>query len=53
MSKNYLMINPVVYKLTTAENGENMNNTEKNEKDKLKIEKVWTGVLIVYSAVVL
>lgn len=53
MSKNYLMINPVVYKLPTAENGENMNNTEKNEKDKLKIEKVWTGVLIVYSAVVL
>ena len=30
-----------------------MNNTEKNEKDKLKIEKVWTGVLIVYSVVVL
>lgn len=37
----------------TTENGGNMNNTEKNEKDKLKIEKVWTGVLIVYSAVVL
>lgn len=53
MSKNYLMINAVVYSLMTTENGGNMNNTEKNEKDKLKIEKVWTGVLIVYSAVVL
>lgn len=51
--KNYLMINAVVYKLMTTENGGNMNNTEKNEKAKLKIEKVWTGVLIVYSAVVI
>lgn len=53
MLKNYLMINAVVYKLMTTENGGNMNNTEKNEKAKLKIEKVWTGVLIVYSAVVI
>ena len=47
------MINPVIYKLVATENGGNMNNTEKNEKDKLKIDKVWTGVLIVYSAVVI
>ena len=53
MSKNYLMINPVIYKLVATDNGGNMNNTEKNEKDKLKIDKVWTGVLIVYSAVVI
>lgn len=30
-----------------------MNNKEQNEKEKLKMQKIWTGILIVYSAVVL
>lgn len=53
MLKSYLLINAVDYKLMTTEIGGKMNNTEKNEKDKLKVEKIWTGILIVYSAVVL